>query len=107
MNPAKPPNLADKRLTLFLGKGGVGKTTLAAAWALALSRRGKRVLLAQVNAKERLSKLLHVDPVTSDIREVRNDLFAVNMTPDSALHEYGVMILRFERIYKLVFENKM
>lgn len=107
MSPSDQSRIAEKRLSLVLGKGGVGKTTIAAAWALALSRRKKRVLLAQVHAKERLSKLLEVGRVTEEVREVRENLFAVNMTPESAMHEYGLMILRFERIYKLVFENKM
>lgn len=110
MSPAdqgKQGRLSEKKLSLVLGKGGVGKTTIAAAWALALSRRNKRVLLAQVHAKERLSQFLGVDPVGDQIREVRNNLFAVNMTPDAALHEYALMILRFERLYKIVFENKM
>jgi anion-transporting ArsA/GET3 family ATPase len=101
------PAIAEKRLTLFLGKGGVGKTTLAAAWALALSRRGKKVLLAQVNAKERLSQLLGVGKVTSEIEKVKDNLWAVNMTPEASMHEYGLMVLRFESVYKLVFENKM
>jgi anion-transporting ArsA/GET3 family ATPase len=107
MSSAQPDRLSEKRLSLVLGKGGVGKTTIAAAWALALSRRGKRVLLAQVNAKERLSQLLGVESITDQVVEVRPNLFAVNMTPDSALHEYALMVLRFEQLYKLVFENKM
>ncbi len=99
--------LFQKKLFLFLGKGGVGKTTLAAAWALALSRRGKRVLLAQVNAKERLSHFLGISEVTDQVKEVQKNLHVVNVTPEAAMHEYGVMVLRFESIYKLVFENSM
>jgi anion-transporting ArsA/GET3 family ATPase len=104
---AEQDKIADKRLTLFLGKGGVGKTTMAAAWALALSRRNKKVLLAQVNAKERLSQLLGVGKVTTEVEKVKDNLWAVNMTPEASLHEYGLMVLRFESVYKLVFENKM
>lgn len=107
MTSSQPDRLSEKRLSFMLGKGGVGKTTLSAAWALALSRRGKRVLLAQVHAKERLSQLLGVEKITSEIEEVRPNLCAVNMTPDAALHEYALMILRFEQLYKVVFENKM
>ena len=52
--------LADKRFVLVTGKGGVGKTTVCAAEALALAAKGKRVLVAMCNAKERLSAMLGV-----------------------------------------------
>ena len=54
--------LADKRFVLVTGKGGVGKTTVCAAEALALAAKGKRVLVAMCNAKERLSAMLGVGP---------------------------------------------
>ena len=42
------PSLLDKRLVLVTGKGGVGKTTVAAALGLIAARRGKRVVLCEV-----------------------------------------------------------
>ncbi|MFS8583708.1 MAG: ArsA-related P-loop ATPase [Acidimicrobiia bacterium] len=45
------------------GKGGVGKTTVCAALALSLASRGKRVLIAMCNAKERISVLFGTPPV--------------------------------------------
>ena len=55
--------LADKRFVLVTGKGGVGKTTVCAAEALALAAKGKRVLVAMCNAKERLSAMLGSAPI--------------------------------------------
>jgi anion-transporting ArsA/GET3 family ATPase len=49
------PSLLDKRLILVTGKGGVGKTTLAAALGLAAARRGKRVVVCEVAEQHRLS----------------------------------------------------
>jgi anion-transporting ArsA/GET3 family ATPase len=89
------------------GKGGVGRTTVGAALALALARRGRRVLLAQTNAKERLSKLLGSGPVGPDLMRVRENLWAVNMNPNAALREYGIMVLKYETVYKAVLENRM
>lgn len=40
----------NRRLVIVTGKGGVGKTTLAAAMARAMARAGKRVLCAEVAA---------------------------------------------------------
>ena len=100
-------NLFDKNLVVVAGKGGVGRTTVAAAFAMAAARRGKRVLLAQTRSKDRLPTLLGGPRLGSEITPMRDNLWAVNMHPEAALHEYGVMILRSEVIYRAVFENKV
>jgi Oxyanion-translocating ATPase len=100
-------HLLDRRFLVLAGKGGVGRTTVAAALARTATRLGKRVLLAQTNAPERLARLLGsgtaIGPVVTPIDE---RLSAVNMTPKQSLHEYGVMLLRYEPLYRAVFENK-
>jgi anion-transporting ArsA/GET3 family ATPase len=100
-------SLFDLRFVFVVGKGGVGKTTTGAALALAAARRGKRVLLAMCNAKERLSHLLEVAPVGAENQNVLPNLDAVNMIPRAALEEYGLMVLRSRTLYKAVFENSM
>ena len=100
-------DLLDRRFLFVVGKGGVGKTTVATALALAASRRGKKVLLAMVNCKERVSQLLDTDPIGAEIVTVRENLDAVNMTPDAALEEYGMMILRVRAVYNAVFGNRL
>lgn len=100
-------SLFDKRLIVVAGKGGVGRTTVAAALALAASRKGKRVLLAQTKSKERLSTLFGVSPVGADLVRLRDRLWGVNMTPQAAMREYGAMVLRSEFIAKQVLENKV
>jgi anion-transporting ArsA/GET3 family ATPase len=52
------PALLDKRLVFVTGKGGVGKTTVAAALGLAAARRGKRVVLCEVADQQRLGGVL-------------------------------------------------
>ncbi len=51
-----------ERLILFTGKGGVGKTSLAAAHALASAGQGRRTLLASVDPAHNLSDLLQCPP---------------------------------------------
>jgi anion-transporting ArsA/GET3 family ATPase len=52
------PSLLDKRLVVVTGKGGAGKTTVAAALGLAAARRGKRVVLCEVAEQDRLAGML-------------------------------------------------
>ena len=98
--------LFDLKFVFVGGKGGVGKTAISAALALAAAARGKRVLLAMCNAKERISYLLETPPVGAEISRVAPNLDAVNMQPAAALEEYGMLILKVRALYKLVFENR-
>lgn len=95
-----------QRLLIVTGKGGVGKTTVAAAYATALAARGKRVLVAMCNAKERLSVMLGSDLISTEVSRVLPNVWAVNMTPESALEEYGMLALRSKALYQLLFDNK-
>jgi anion-transporting ArsA/GET3 family ATPase len=99
--------LADKRFVLVTGKGGVGKTTVCAAEALALAARGKRVLVAMCNTKERLSTMLGSAPVGAEVTEVAPNVWAVNMVPEQALEEYGSIVLHSRVLYKTLFDNKV
>ena len=98
--------LEDKRFLIVTGKGGVGKTTVCAAEALALAARGKRVLITMCNAKERLSAMLGSDLIGNQVVPVGRNIWAVNMDPETALEEYGMMMLKSKALYKLLFDNK-
>jgi anion-transporting ArsA/GET3 family ATPase len=97
----------DRRLVVVTGKGGTGKSTVAAALAVLGVRAGKRVLVAEVNATERVAPLLGAPPAGTAIREARPGLFTVNVTPPAALREYGLQVVRFQAIYDAVFENRL
>jgi anion-transporting ArsA/GET3 family ATPase len=100
-------DLLDRRFLFVVGKGGVGKTTVATGLALAASRRDKKVLLALVNCNERVSQILDTDPIGSEIVTVAENLDVVNMTPDAALEEYGLMILKVKAVFNAVFRNRL
>lgn len=119
MSPSTPPRapahvarLENKRFLIVTGKGGVGKTTVCAAEALALAAKGKRVLVCMCNAKERLSTMFGSDPIGSDVMPIAashpsgGGVWAVNMDPTKALEEYGAMMLKSRALYKLLFDNK-
>ncbi len=96
----------DKRFLIVTGKGGVGKTTVCAAEALALAAKGKRVLVAMCNAKERLSAMLGSDLIGETVANVAPNIWAVNINPEKALEEYGLLALKSRVLYKLLFDNK-
>jgi anion-transporting ArsA/GET3 family ATPase len=99
--------LTDKRLWVVTGKGGVGKTTIAAALALQSAREGKRTLVCEVNAKERIGPLLGHPEVGAELTALDESLWAVDVRPHEALHEYALMRLKFESIYNAVFESRV
>lgn len=100
-------SLLDRRLILVVGKGGVGRSTVAAAMAAACARRGRRTLLYEANANDRFGHFFDTSPVGTSIVPLARDLHAVNTTPAAAIEEYGMMILRFRPVYKMVFENRV
>lgn len=104
---AIPAELFDRRLLLVSGKGGVGRTTIAAALAASAAAQGKKTLLYQANASEKMAQLLDGVPSSPTITRVRENLYTVNTNAEAALHEYGLMILKFETVYKMVFENRI
>jgi anion-transporting ArsA/GET3 family ATPase len=97
----------DQRRFLFItGKGGTGKTTVTAALAVALSGKGRRVLVAVCEPKERISTLLGTAPLGPDIAQVSPNIFAVKINPEAAMREYGEMILKSRTVSNAVFGSK-
>ena len=92
---------------IVTGKGGVGKSTVSAALALLAARAGKRVLVCEVNAQERIAPLLGAPPSGGAVREVLPGLSSVDVNPHDAMREYGLMVLKFRTIYDAVFENRL
>jgi arsenite-transporting ATPase len=71
----------------FLGKGGVGKTTISAAFALSLARSGKSVLIASLDPAHNLGDVLGTN-LGSEPTEVESGLFALEV-------DLGVWVQRY------------
>jgi anion-transporting ArsA/GET3 family ATPase len=80
---------------------------VAAALARAAAAAGKRVLIAQTDASERLGQMLgRPGPVGSIVTRLAPGIDAVNMTPKESLHEYALLILKYETVYRALFANR-
>jgi anion-transporting ArsA/GET3 family ATPase len=99
--------LTEQRLWVVSGKGGVGKSTISAALALASAKAGRRTLACEINVKERISVFLQRPEVGPHVTEIDPNLWLVNVQPQEAMREYALMVLKFQTIYKAVFENRV
>jgi anion-transporting ArsA/GET3 family ATPase len=91
-----PPPADGPRHTLHIvtGKGGTGKTTIAAALACALATKGRRVLLCELEGREGVSQLFGAGPLRGAgerrlvMTPAGGQVYGLSMDPENALMEY-------------------
>ena len=81
-------SILDKRLLLVNGKGGVGKTTVAAALGLLAARLGRRTIVCEVSDQERIAAAFGVEPAGHSEVEVAPGLNAISISPERAKREW-------------------
>lgn len=86
--------MLSKRLVIVSGKGGVGKSAVAAGIAMLAQRRGLRVLAIEMGSEGGLSTHFGTGPLEFDSREVRPGLHALRIVRSEALLEYLSLQLR-------------
>jgi anion-transporting ArsA/GET3 family ATPase len=93
------------RLHVVTGKGGTGKTTVAAALALALAAGGRKVLLVEVEGRQGIAQLFDTPPLPYEERKVAvapegGDVYALAIDTEEALIEYLEMFYNLKRAGK-------
>jgi anion-transporting ArsA/GET3 family ATPase len=99
------------RLHVVTGKGGTGKTTVAAAMALALATAGRKILLIEVEGRQGIARLFDCPPLPYQERKVAiglgaegagqgGDVYALAVDPEGALLDYLEMFYNLRRTGK-------
>nr|WP_295905468.1 ArsA-related P-loop ATPase [uncultured Bdellovibrio sp.] len=87
------------------GKGGVGKSVIAAALALKKSREGKKVLLVELGDQSFFKDFFELPSVGFQPTSIRENLSVALWTGDACLQEYARYLIKVESLAKLFFEN--
>jgi anion-transporting ArsA/GET3 family ATPase len=81
--------LRDRSVLYVTGKGGVGKTTVAAALGLAAARTGRRTIVCEVAEQDRMSRAFARHGVRPEEEvPLAPDLWAITIDPSKALEEW-------------------
>ena len=90
-----------QQLLIVTGKGGVGKSAVSAAHAIAAARRGQRVLAIGMVDQRGLAAHLGVERLSYDAVEVRRGIFALGIERPAALDEYLRIQLRVPKLSRI------
>ncbi|MEY2958357.1 MAG: hypothetical protein RLZZ01_925 [Actinomycetota bacterium] len=80
--------ILDRRLVFVTGKGGVGKTSIAAALGELSARRGQRTLICEMDAKGAIAEAFDVSALAFEPRTVDHRLDVMAMNTEDAMREY-------------------
>ena len=94
--------LFDARLLMVSGKGGVGKSTVAAALAVAGARTGRTTCLVEVERRQTFSRLFGTQPWDYVEREFRPGLWGLAVDPEASLREYLDVFYGARRLSRFV-----
>lgn len=80
--------LLDRKLLFVTGKGGVGKSTIAASLGLLAAEQGRKTLVCEVDAKGNLADFYEAGDTAFAARELQPNLWAMSMDTEASLKEY-------------------
>jgi anion-transporting ArsA/GET3 family ATPase len=93
--------LLERKLIFVTGKGGVGKTSVAAALAVLAADRGRRTLVCEVDAKGNLADFYESGPTRFAEREIMPRLWAMSMDTEASLKQYLSLQLKLPLVARI------
>lgn len=103
-------SILNRRVIFVTGKGGAGKTTIAAALAMAAASCGKNVLLMETHENDALGSLFGQKGFTETPTEVDSTLWGMRINPKNVLEEYirkyvTLPFVAYQIIHSRIFEH--
>lgn len=98
--------LASRQVVFVTGKGGVGKSVVAASLALRATALGLRPLLFECDAPARPSLFPGGRPVQHEMAEVAPNILAINQDADGAIRAYALDAVPSKTIAELLLDNR-
>jgi anion-transporting ArsA/GET3 family ATPase len=102
---AERMNILDHKLVYVTGKGGVGRSTVAAALGLAAAERGQRTILCEVAEQDRLSRAFKRQGIGDEETELAEGLWGISIDPWAALRGWLASQLGSRALAKVLFDN--
>ena len=96
----------NKRLVIFSGKGGVGKTTMAISLGLMAARLGKKTLLVEMNSPERVAGFFGLKAIGYKETVCQKNLSGINVNPKDCFEEYILQRIHFKKVFDTFVNNR-
>ena len=97
----EPDGLLAPKILVVAGKGGAGRSTVAAALAIVAARTGRKVCIAEVDRKGSLPRLFGRAPSRYEPSELRPGIWGLSIHPEKALEEYLEVQYHMKRMSRL------
>ena len=87
------------------GKGGVGRTRISCQLAEHAAKIGYKTIIVEVNGSTSLQSQYKLSQCYSPT-QIQDNLYTLSITPEEAIKEYAIKQLRFQSLYKIIFQNR-
>ena len=99
--------LFDRKIILVTGKGGVGRSTVSSALALAASRRGKKACVVELYGNGVIAEQFGLGERSYDPRPIAKNVDVMSLTPMECLADFGRRKMRMPFFARALFENRV
>jgi arsenite/tail-anchored protein-transporting ATPase len=96
-----------RRVFFVTGKGGVGKSLLAAGMAKTASKAGLRVCVMQCTTEDQIGPLFGKDIPLHQLKELEPNLWSINIDLEQNFRDFVVRQLGFEQVVEKIFNQPM